>query len=487
MSRICQITVDCPQVAPAWPAGKAFNWMGQSTQFAETSGGISGVKTQSTDALHALSLEIFGRANVLSILMHAFSNGLTRDTVWNLDGISKSDLDCYLMAAMVYKRGVTTSGTHTAHKTESGQGIVQKNYEINFVDKIEDCFASFSKNDLITVDQSVSKLFAHKIPNHAVVLEFSEANKSIESLASLVSTLRAHRNSTGARDFTVYVVGGGVAGDLVGMAAGLLGLKTHYVPTTLLAMVDSSVGGKVGVNFEPWGKNQIGLFHNPVAVSVCREWLKTLPREEFKAGLAEALKHALLLGDLKLWATLLECAKTDVPNVSAETLAKVVQVKVDIVARDPLEMGDRVILNFGHTLGHVIESMALKRGHKLTHGQCVAVGMLHALRLSKKYFGMQTDIFIAGIMQSGILPSKESLVNIFGSDSDLDDHRDEIISLLLADKKSKSDSSIRFVLLRAPGEIARVPDDGWSVSFKPDDAWEDICKTLNILFGVLKV
>ncbi len=484
MSRICQITVDCPQVAPAWSAGKAFSWMGQSSHFAETSGGISGVKTQSTDALRALSLEVFGGPNVLSILMWAFSNGLTRDTVWNLDGISKSDLDCYLVAARVYKRGVATSGTPTDHKTESGQGTVQKHYAINFFDKIEECFASVSKNDLIVVDQSLSNIFADKVPHKALVLEFSEANKNIQTLASLVSRMRAHRNSTGVRDFTVYVVGGGVAGDLVGMAAGLLGLKTHYVPTTLLAMVDSSVGGKVGVNFEPWGKNQIGLFHNPAAVSVCLEWLKTLPREEFKAGLAEALKHALLSGDLKLWATLLACAKTDVPNVSAETLAKVVQVKVDIVARDPLEMGERVILNFGHTLGHVIESMALKRGHKLTHGQCVAVGMLHALRLSKKYFGMQADIFIEGILQSGILPSKDSLANIFGSDSDLDDHRDEIISLLLADKKSKADNSIRFVLLKSPGQIARGPDVTWTVLFKPEDAWNDICQTFNMLFGV---
>jgi 3-dehydroquinate synthase len=483
MSRICQITVDCPQVAPAWPAGKAFSWMGPSAQFAETSGGISGVKTQSTEALQALSLEIFGRADVLRILTHAFSHRLTRDTVWNLEGISKSELDCYLMAAKVYKRGVLTSGTPSDHLAESGQSIIQKNYEINFLDNIEECFASFSKNDLMIVDQSVSKLVAHKIPNHAVVLEFSEANKSIESLASLVSTLRAHRNSSGARDFTVYVVGGGVAGDLVGMAAGLLGLKTHYVPTTLLAMVDSSVGGKVGVNFEPWGKNQIGLFHNPEAVSVCREWLKILPREEFKAGLAEALKHALLSGDLKLWATLLECAKTDVPNVSAETLAKVVQVKVDIVARDPLEMGERVILNFGHTLGHVIESMALKKGLRMPHGQCVAVGMLHALRLSKKYFGMHADEFIDGLLRSGILPGKELLIGLLGVSSNFEKMRDEITGLLLADKKSKSDSSIRFVLLRAPGEIASVPDDGWSVSFKPDDAWEDICQTFMFLWG----
>jgi 3-dehydroquinate synthase len=461
--------------------------MGQSSQFAEISGRISGVKTQSTDALRELSLEIFGRPNVLSILLRAFSHGLTRDTVWNLDGISKSDLDCYLMAAMVYKRGVPTSGTPTVHKTESGQGTVQKNYAINFVDNIEECFASFAKNDLIIVDQSVSKVFAHKIPHQAVVLEFSEASKSIEALASLVSTLRVHHTSAGVQDFTVHVVGGGVAGDLVGMAAGLLGLKTHYVPTTLLAMVDSSVGGKVGVNFEPWGKNQIGLFHNPAAVSVCREWLKTLPTEEFKAGLAEALKHALLSGDLKLWATLLECAKTDVPNVSAETLAKVVQVKVDIVARDPLETGERVILNFGHTLGHVIEAMALKKGLRIPHGQCVAVGMLHALRLSKKYFGMHADEFIDGLLQSEILPGKELLMELLGASSDFEKMRDDVIGLLLADKKAKSDSSIRFVLLRAPGEIARVPDDAWSVAFKPRDVWEDTCQTFNFLIGILKV
>ena len=487
MSRICQITVDCLQVTPSWPAGKAFNWLGQSSQFAETSGRIWGVKAHSTAALQALSLEIFGRANVLSILTHAFSRGLTRDTVWNLDGISKSELDCYVTAAKVYKRGVLTSGIHTVHKTESGQWAAQKNYEINFVAEIEECFASFSKNDLIIVDQNVSKVFPNKIPPQAVVLEFSEANKSVETLAGLVSTLRVHHKSAGVRDFTVHVVGGGVAGDLVGMAAGLLGLKTHYVPTTLLAMVDSSVGGKVGVNFEPWGKNQIGLFHNPSAVSVCREWLKTLPREEFKSGLAEALKHALLSGDPSLWTTLLECAKADVQNFSAETLAKVVQVKVDVIKRDPLEMGERAILNFGHTLGHVIESLALKKDLRIPHGQCVAVGMLHALRMSKKYFGMQADGYIKELLQSGVLPSHELFTELLGAASEFEKIRDDVIGLLLADKKSKTDSSIRFVLLRAPGEIACVPDGAWSVAFKPRDVWEDICQTFNFLIGILKV
>jgi 3-dehydroquinate synthetase len=104
----------------------------------------------------------------------------------------------------------------------------------------------------------------------------------------------------------------------------------------------------------------------------------------------------------------------------------------------------------------------------------VAVGMLHALRISKKYFGMYADEFIDGLLQSRILPGKELLMELLGASSDFEKMRDDVIGLLLADKKSKADSSIGFVLLKAPGEIARVPDDEWSVSFKPDNAWDDI-------------
>jgi 3-dehydroquinate synthase len=239
-------------------------------------------------------------------------------------------------------------------------------------------------------------------------------------------------------------------------------------------MVDSSVGAKVGINFEPYGKNQIGLFHNPIGVSVCSDWLKTLPAEEFRAGISEGLKHALLAGDLALWNQLIDCVKWDVRSLPADLLAKIIQVKVDVVTRDPWELGERAILNFGHTLGHAIESMALKKRINILHGECVAFGMLHALRLSKKYFSMQADSFIEGILRSGILPSKEKLSAILGPTPELENNRQDILNLLLADKKSKADNLVRFVLLKAPGVVARGTDGSWTIPFKPVDVWIDM-------------
>ena len=481
MSQICQIIVECPSNASPLPKGAAFDWGGALPQIVELLKENAGLKMQSPDELRTLSLEIFERPDVLAILVSAFSSGLTRDTAWNLDGVGDSDLDGYITAASVYKRGVATSKNQTFTQKHVAQPQASKTYNINIVKRIEDCFEFHSKNDLVVVDQSVASYFSTKVPSNSLIMEFSEAVKNIQMLARVMSKIRAHCRSTEGKDFVVHVVGGGVAGDIVGMATGLLGLKTHYVPTTLLAMVDSSVGGKVGVNFEPWGKNQVGLFHNPVCVSVCLAWLETLPEDEFRAGLAEGLKHALLAGDLVLWSQLVECAKNGPSSITPQMLSKVIQVKVDVVSRDPLEHGERAILNFGHTLAHVIESMAIKKHQKILHGECVAVGMLLALSLSKKYFKMQADSLVADLFRSGILPCKERLMAIFGPMSDFDKNRAEILKLILADKKAKADSAVRFVLLEAPGRVARGTGGEWAIALNTEDVWSDICQTLTAL------
>ncbi len=451
-----QIIINTPLEALEEPSREAFCW--------------SGDDSKRNDSTGQLSSEIFQNGNVLSILARAFFHGLTRDVIWNLDGIVQDDIDAYIKAARIYKRGVAVSRNGVIEHHGRSRAT---SYVIDFSVSIKDCFKTLSKNDLIIVDQNVSQQIPRDLLSKVVTYKFSESSKNLQTLAQVIVKLREHVTAMKTSDFVVSVVGGGVAGDVVGMAAGLLGLKTHYVPTTLLAMVDSSVGGKVGVNFEPWGKNQIGLFHNPIGVSICTEWLKTLPAAEFRAGIAEGLKHAMLTGDLGLWRDLLDCAKRGVRDLSAEMLAKVIQVKVDVVSRDPLESGERAILNFGHTWGHVIESMALKKGVSVLHGECVAAGMVHALRLSKKYFAMPADSFIEELLRSGVLPSKKKLLAILGSTSELEKNRAEILDLLLADKKSKADHLVRFVLLKAPGVVARGTDGSFTIPFKPEDAWKD--------------
>jgi 3-dehydroquinate synthase len=457
MSQICQIIVESRSDASPLRTGAAFDWGDQLPQTAGLLGENPGLKMQGPVDLRTLSLEIFERPNVLAILVSAFSRGLTRDTAWNLDGVCDTELPCYIEAARVYKRGVATTKNQIITQTHRPQAPA------------------------FNVDQSVANYFSKKLPATSLIMKFSEAGKNIHTLADVMSKIRKHRQTTDGKDFVVRVVGGGIAGDIVGMAAGLLGLKTHYVPTTLLAMVDSSVGGKVGVNFEPWGKNQIGLFHDPIGVSVCLAWLETLPEDEFRAGLAEGLKHALLIGDLDLWKQLIDCATKDFSSITPDILSKVIQVKVDVVSRDPLEHGERAILNFGHTLAHVIEAMAIKKNHKILHGECVAVGMVHALIISKKYFEMHADPLVEDLLRSRILPSKERLAGIFGPISDFDKNRNDILKLLMADKKAKADSAVRFVLLKAPGHVARGAGGEWAVLLNTDEVWRDVCETLGAL------
>lgn len=456
MSEITQIIVNTPSEAPEGPSREAFCWPGDDSKRNDSTG--------------QLSSEIFQNGNVLSILARAFSHGLTRDVIWNLDGIVQEDIDAYLKAARIYKRGVAVSRKGVVENPGRSRPA---SYTIDFPQNNKDCFKALSENDLIVVDQNVAGYLPDNLSSRVVIFKFSESSKNLQMLAQVIVKLREHITAMKTSDFVVSVVGGGVAGDVVGMAAGLLGLKTHYVPTTLLAMVDSSVGGKVGVNFEPWGKNQIGLFHNPTGVSVCAEWLKTLPAEEFRSGISEGLKHALLAADLDLWQGLLDCGKSDIRNLPAELLAKVIQVKVNVVTRDPWELGERAILNFGHTWGHVIESMALKKGVSVLHGECVAIGMVHALRLSKKYLGMPADSFIDELLGSGILPDKKKMLEILGPATELEKNRYEILGLLLADKKSKADHLVRFVLLKAPGVVARGTDGSFTIPFTPEDVWKD--------------
>jgi 3-dehydroquinate synthase len=204
---------------------------------------------------------------------------------------------------------------------------------------------------------------------------FANVGRALEALGQLGAT----------RDACVIALGGGVVGDLAGFSAAcwMRGIDFIQMPTTLLAMVDSSVGGKTGVNL-PVGKNLAGAFHQPRAVYVDIDTLATLPAREYRAGLAEVIKGAAI-GDEAFFAWLEQhadaLAARDTDAV-LEAIVRKVKYKAGVVARDETEQGERALLNFGHTFGHALETA----GHYTTllHGEGVAIGMLLAAQLSER-------------------------------------------------------------------------------------------------------
>ena len=206
-----------------------------------------------------------------------------------------------------------------------------------------------------------------------------ERSKTLRTVARIYDSLIR----VGAdRQSTIIAVGGGVIGDTVGFAAAtyLRGVDLVHVPTTLLAQVDSAVGGKVGVN-HPLGKNLIGAFHPPAAVITDPRLLDTLPKRELRAGLYEVVKYGVIASH-----TLFERLVTDLPRIFArdpDVMAEIVtascRIKANVVAADEREAGRRRVLNFGHTAGHALESVTCYR--RLRHGEAVAYGMLVAAQI----------------------------------------------------------------------------------------------------------
>ena len=288
-----------------------------------------------------------------------------------------------------------------------------------------------------------------------------EAHKTIEAVQGLWDALIAAGIERGD---CLAALGGGVVGDVAGFAAAtcLRGIDLVQVPTTLLAMVDSSVGGKTGVD-HPRGKNLIGAFHQPLLVAADLETLGTLPRREVLSGLAEVIKAALL-GDPDLFGLLERAGPglADDPGALEEVVARAVALKARIVEADEREGGRRALLNLGHTLGHAVEVAA---GYgTLTHGEAVALGTAFAARLSERM---------------GLLPGREArrivgLIRAWGYPLRVQRATAEkVLKALRHDKKSRGGEP-RWVLLRGIGQAEwghRVP--GEVVAHLLSEFWED--------------
>jgi 3-dehydroquinate synthase len=265
------------------------------------------------------------------------------------------------------------------------------------------------------------------------------AGEASKSLATYESVLRELARLGLDREATLFALGGGVVGDLGGFAAHtyMRGIRLVQLPTSLLAMVDSSVGGKVGLDL-PEGKNLVGGFLQPAAVIADTAWLDTLPDRELSCGLAEVIKMGLLAGgDYYRALELLPAALERDPEALEALILHAVGFKARVVAEDEREGGLRAILNYGHTVGHALEAAA---GYELLHGEAVALGMLAAAELSYRRYGADLRSEHRRLLRAANLP--EDLPEL---------DAESVLEAMRRDKKRRSGEH-RFVLLREVGE-----------------------------------
>jgi len=310
---------------------------------------------------------------------------------------------------------------------------------------------------LIVTNETVAPLYVDRLKQSlkdrsvdVIALPDGERYKTLDTLNTIFDILLTNQHN---RNSTIIALGGGVVGDTAGFAAASYqrGIAFIQIPTTLLSQVDSSVGGKTGVN-HALGKNMIGAFHQPRAVYIDTDTLQTLPKRELIAGLAEVIKHGALAD--RQYFEWLEQVVDDLLSADAETLTRTIkrscELKAKIVASDEKETGTRALLNFGHTFGHAIES-GLGYGEWL-HGEAVGAGMVMAADLSCRLnmCSGEDALRLKSLIEKVGLPitPPTGLIN-------------EFVTLMQRDKKS-SDQGMRLVLLREIGkaEIVNAVDDG---------------------------
>ena len=305
------------------------------------------------------------------------------------------------------------------------------------------------KDCLIVTNETVAPLYLDVMKSNiddktieVITIKDGEHYKTIDTWSKIIDKLTAMRAN---RDTTIIALGGGVLGDIAGFAAAtfMRGLPFIQVPTTLLAQVDSSVGGKTGVNHKD-GKNLIGSFYQPRMVISDIDVLSTLPDREYKCGLAEIIKYGAIY-DVDFFAWLesnMSGLLNRAPKKLIYAISRSCQIKANIVGEDEFEIGKRAILNFGHTFGHALENIM---GYgELLHGEAVAIGMIIASKLSP-INSLERNRLIS-LIKSANLPHKIEL-----------NDENQMLDVMKTDKKVKN-KKLRFVLLRSLGE-AFVKED----------------------------
>ena len=323
--------------------------------------------------------------------------------------------------------------------TDSFQGLAEELKQLGYQADQKICIIS---------DSNVAKLYAETVKNiltksfpQIFCYEFQagEASKNTDTVNGVYEFLI--QNHFDRHDLMI-ALGGGVVGDLTGFTAAtyLRGIRFIQVPTTLLSQVDSSIGGKTGVDFMQY-KNMVGAFYQPKLVYMNLSVLQSLPSRQIISGMGEIIKHGLIK-DAAYYEWLMahhDAILALEPAVMEEMIARSCEIKREVVEHDPTEKGERALLNFGHTIGHAIEKLC---GFSLYHGECVGLGILAAAYLSKKQ-GNLTEEQLAGIRQC---------LSAFGFQTQIDGiSTDAVLSATKSDKKMVG-NQVKFILLHTIGD-----------------------------------
>lgn len=300
----------------------------------------------------------------------------------------------------------------------------------------------------IVTDTNVAPLYANQVKDllqtvfdTVMVHCFAagEQNKNTKTVNELYEVLILNHFD---RNDLLVALGGGVVGDLTGFTAAtyLRGIDFIQVPTTLLSQVDSSIGGKTGVDFLQY-KNMVGAFYQPKLVYINLNVLKTLPKKQLISGMGEVLKHGLIKD--KEYYEWLKAHRTEIlsqnPDVMEEAVYRSCNIKREVVERDPKEKGERAQLNFGHTIGHAVEKLS---GFRLYHGECVGIGMISAAYLSKEL----------GNISAEELTDIETTLSDFGFQTRVYGLSQERILQATKSDKKMAGKQIKFALLQAIGD-----------------------------------
>jgi 3-dehydroquinate synthase len=309
----------------------------------------------------------------------------------------------------------------------------------------------------ILIDANTAKACYPKIksvlPPHTVIEV--KAGEEVKNLDTCVQVWQRLTDLQFDRHGLLLIIGGGVLGDLGGFCAATYkrGIDFVLMPTTLLAQVDASIGGKLGIDFNHY-KNHIGVFQTPVITLISPAFLKTLPDRELRSGFAEIIKHCLI-SDGQMWDIIRQ--KPLAQQNWLELIPHSVKFKSKVIEEDPREKGLRKILNFGHSVGHAIESHFLNSSHRLFHGEAIAIGMV-----AESFIGMKKSL----IHQSELDQISECVYKIYGKVNEgIDDEK--IVDIIYQDKKNKG-NKILMALTKGIGQAV------WDVEVREDEIKESL-------------
>ncbi len=308
-----------------------------------------------------------------------------------------------------------------------------------------------ANNYVIISDTNVGKLYGKQllkdfqtknIKSNLILFPAGEASKNRKTKERIENRMISLALR---RDTCIIALGGGVVGDLAGFVAAtyMRGISYIHIPTTLVAQADSSIGGKVAVNTE-YAKNSIGAFHQPKKIIIDPNLLKSLPKNELINGLAEVIKHAVIKD--RNFFNFIEKNINSILSYDLKVLKKIIktscEIKASIVSQDEKEKGIRKFLNYGHTIGHAIESAL---GYKISHGQAISIGMSYAAKLSAKM----------GYLHEGSVIRQNNLLEYIGLPHRLSHHKlkpRDVLKFIQYDKKIIN-AKINFILLKSLGDV----------------------------------